>query len=191
LVEAARRVFERHGFVHVRVADIVTEAGVSHGTFYTYFESKIAVFVEVANSVERGLNEALARPDDSSSQSAAESLKQSHERFFEYYALNGAILALIEQVANLDPKFEAMRRRRRQIHVERVATTIKRWQAGGLAESKLDPYACATALVSMRSNLAAWLFEGDENLELELAIDTLTQIWLRAVGLAQAPTAGR
>jgi AcrR family transcriptional regulator len=167
----------------VRVADIVAEAGVAHGTFYTYFESKQAVFIEVANDVERGLNEALARPEDGAERSAVENLRRSHQRFFEYYGHNGAILALIEQVATMDPEFEAMRRRRRQIHVERVASTIERWQERGIAESHLDPYACATALVSMRSSLAAWLFEGDEALGQEVAIDTLTEIWVRAVGL--------
>jgi AcrR family transcriptional regulator len=183
-------VFERDGFVPVRVADIVAEAGVAHGTFYTYFPSKQAAFIEVANDVERGLNDAVARPDEGAAPGAFETLRSSHQRFFEYYGRNGAILALIEQVATMDPEFEALRRRRRQIHVERVATTIERWQERGIAESHLDPYACATALVSMRSNLAAWLFEGDESLDEEVAIDTLTEIWARAVGLAHG-SAGR
>jgi AcrR family transcriptional regulator len=186
LVAAARRVFERDGFVNVRVADIVAEAGVAHGTFYTYFESKQAAFIEVANDVERGLNEAVARPDDGAAPGVIEALRISHQRFFEYYSRNGAILALIEQVATMDAEFEAMRRRRRQIHVERVATTIERWQERGIAASHLDSYACATALVSMRSNLAAWLFEGDEHLVEAVAIDTLTEIWVRAVGLTSA-----
>src|SRR4051794_2983245 len=47
LVSAARAVFERDGFVGARVTDIAAHAGVAHGTFYTYFDSKEAVFRDV------------------------------------------------------------------------------------------------------------------------------------------------
>jgi AcrR family transcriptional regulator len=51
LLLAARRVFERKGFVDARVADIVEEARVAQGTFYTYFDDKDAIFQEVARAV--------------------------------------------------------------------------------------------------------------------------------------------
>jgi len=35
LVRAARRVFERHGFLDARITDIAAEAGVASGSFYT------------------------------------------------------------------------------------------------------------------------------------------------------------
>ena len=44
---AARRVFERDGYFGARVADITAEAGVAHGSFYTYFASRQDVFVAV------------------------------------------------------------------------------------------------------------------------------------------------
>ena len=42
LIGAARRVFERDGFIDARITDIAEEAGAAHGTFYTYFDSKEA-----------------------------------------------------------------------------------------------------------------------------------------------------
>ena len=43
LIGAARRVFERDGFIDaIRITDIAEEAGAAHGTFYTYFDSKEA-----------------------------------------------------------------------------------------------------------------------------------------------------
>ncbi|MGH2927257.1 MAG: TetR family transcriptional regulator, partial [Solirubrobacteraceae bacterium] len=44
LIDAARRVFERDGYLEARVADIAAAAGVAHGSFYTYFDSKDDVF---------------------------------------------------------------------------------------------------------------------------------------------------
>ena len=40
LMDAALRAFRRQGVERTRVYDIATEAGLSPGTFYLYFESK-------------------------------------------------------------------------------------------------------------------------------------------------------
>ena len=44
LLTAAKEVFERDGFLDARISDIVERAGLSHGSFYHYFESKEEVF---------------------------------------------------------------------------------------------------------------------------------------------------
>ena len=51
LLAAARLVFERQGFLDTRVADIVAEANVAQGSFYTYFDSKDTIFRAVAQGV--------------------------------------------------------------------------------------------------------------------------------------------
>src|SRR3712207_9192637 len=48
LLAAAREVFERDGFLAARVTDISAAAGAAHGSFYTYFGSKTAVFRALA-----------------------------------------------------------------------------------------------------------------------------------------------
>ena len=48
---AARRVFERDGFLDARITDITAEAGVAAGPFYTYFTGKEDAFAAV---IERG-----------------------------------------------------------------------------------------------------------------------------------------
>jgi AcrR family transcriptional regulator len=40
--------FEEHGLPDARIADIAERAGASYGSFYNYFESKEAVFRELA-----------------------------------------------------------------------------------------------------------------------------------------------
>ena len=40
LLQAASEGFRQHGFDGVKVADVMQAAGLSHGGFYTYFESK-------------------------------------------------------------------------------------------------------------------------------------------------------
>src|SRR5215469_3675515 len=55
LLAAARRVFERDGFVTARITDIADEAGLAHGSFYSHFRSKedalAAVLAEVGEEM--------------------------------------------------------------------------------------------------------------------------------------------
>jgi len=59
LLAAAKEVFEQDGFLDARISDIAERAGLSHGSFYHYFESKEEVFREVAAEVEQRLSEPL------------------------------------------------------------------------------------------------------------------------------------
>src|SRR3954470_9419904 len=57
LLEAAREVFERDGFLTSRISDIAATAGLAQGSFYHYFESKEQIFREVAQGQEARLTE--------------------------------------------------------------------------------------------------------------------------------------
>src|SRR6516162_10933633 len=52
LLAAARRVFERDGFVTARITDIADEAGLAHGSFYSHFRSKEDALAAVLGEVE-------------------------------------------------------------------------------------------------------------------------------------------
>ena len=54
ILEAAKAVFEETGFLNARISDIAERAGLSHGSFYHYFESKEQIFREVAELVDLG-----------------------------------------------------------------------------------------------------------------------------------------
>src|SRR5579863_9942620 len=47
IVQSARRLFNRHGFDGVSLQQVMAGAGLTHGGFYSYFESKSDLYVEV------------------------------------------------------------------------------------------------------------------------------------------------
>jgi TetR/AcrR family transcriptional regulator, transcriptional repressor for nem operon len=47
IIDSARRLFNRHGFENVSVQQIMAGAGLTHGGFYTYFNSKSDLYAEV------------------------------------------------------------------------------------------------------------------------------------------------
>ena len=64
LLDAAQIVFERDGFLDARIADIAHEAGVSHGTFYTYFDSKTEIFRTLVTEVMEMVYDTQITPGD-------------------------------------------------------------------------------------------------------------------------------
>ncbi len=47
IVDSARRLFNRRGFENVTIAQIMADAGLTHGGFYSYFGSKSDLYAEV------------------------------------------------------------------------------------------------------------------------------------------------
>ena len=185
LVAAARRVFERGGYSGARVADITAEAGVAHGSFYTYFSSKQDVFAAVVREVGEQFDAAVTSPPGGRGADPYQALDQANRRYLAAYRANSVIWALAEQVATMDEEIHRIRLRGRIEHVERVAKTIRRWQDQGLADRAVDPRTTAGALVSMLSNFAYWWLAGGDSYDPETAAATLTAIWARAVGLTE------
>lgn len=183
ITAAARRVFERAGYLDTRVADIAAEAGLAHGSFYTYFSSKQEVFLAVVRQVGQSLREAVAPARGDAEADAYEALDRANRRYLETYRANSVMWALVEQVSTVDPEIHRIRLLGRRAHVERVARTIERWQARGIADPDVDPRTTAGALVSMLSNFAYWWLAGGDTYDAEAATRTLTDIYARAVGL--------
>ena len=184
---AARRVFERDGYLDTRVADIAAEADLAHGSFYTYFSSKQSVFLAIVREIGQQIREAVAPSPADGDLDTYEALDRSNRRYLDAYRANSVIWALVEQVATIDPEIHRIRLLGRRQHVDRVAKTIRRWQERGLADPSVDPHTTAGALVCMLSNFAYWWFAGGDTYEDEAAARTLTEIWARAVGLRRRP----
>lgn len=192
LMQAARVVLERDGYLNARVADIVAEAGVGHGTFYTYFGSKEEIFDGLIRGVIQEMYDAATVPINVG-RDPVERIEVANRRYLQSYRKNAAIVGVLEQVAMFNPHFRDLRRAIRHVFQERAERGLRRLQAEGLADPALSPRCAAEALTSMVSNFAyMWLVLGVEFDE-EEAVSTLTTIWARGIGLqlerAADPTA--
>src|SRR6185295_16193875 len=61
IVDAAARAIRRHGYAGVGVADVMKEAGLTHGGFYAHFDSRDALLVEALERAGRESGEAVTR----------------------------------------------------------------------------------------------------------------------------------
>lgn len=184
LLAAAQRVFEEKGYVEPRVSDIVAEAGVSHGTFYTYFESKQAIFSHLVEGVQAQFIESRTRGERGpGSATPYETILAANQAFLAAYSRNRKLMGIVEQVALFNAELKELRRSIRTQYVRRVQRSIVRLQEEGLADGALDPYLAASALGSMVDRSAYVWYVLGEPFDEQAAPEVLTRLWANALRL--------
>ncbi len=195
LVDAAKKVFERDGFLNARILDIAETAGLKHGSFYHYFDSKEQIFREVAEAQEERLT---APPDDGrraavkgSPASARDRIRAANRRYLERYRDEARIMGVIEQVSRYDDHVNAARMATQRHFAERAERAIRRLQAEGLADRRVNPTMAADALGAMVARFAElWLVQGYRRYGFDDAVEQLTLLWANALGLKDEPAPG-
>jgi AcrR family transcriptional regulator len=189
LLDAAKAVFEDAGFLEARISDIADRAGLSHGSFYHYFESKEQIFREVADAQEALLTAPADDEDDSATATAAayDRILRANRRYLERYRDNGRIMGVIEEVSRYDTYVNEARTRRQRHFAERAERSLRRLQKEGKADRDIDPEIAAVALGAMVARFAElWLVESWGPYQFDHAVDQLTRLWANAVGV-EAP----
>lgn len=183
LIAAARRIFERDGYLDARIVDIAAEAGVATGTFYTHFDSKDDIFAAVLAELR---DEMLhAEVSGGSRRELRRKVEEANRAYLESYRRNAALMAAMEQAAAVSRQFLHLRRERSQAFIERTAAAITRLQEAGLADPALDPTITARALSAMVSRTAYATFATDQPVPFDALVETLTRLWMNALRMPQ------
>lgn len=172
LLSSARGVFAAHGFVATRVEDIVAAAGVSHGTFYTYFANKSAVLDALIDETANALLAVVEEPWDGRDVRAT--IRQVIGRFVDVFAMHADIVRTWFEASAHDRDFLQRLRMVRAEYVDRVAEAL----APALAGSRHDPTHAAGALVAMVEGYASHGLTTDDEVARAAVTATLSALWL-------------
>lgn len=192
LVDAAKEIFERDGFLEARITDISKQAGFSHGAYYHYFDSKEELFREVAEIQEARLT---APPDDpelanAHDDSPMERIRKANRRYLLRYRDEARIMGVIEQVSRYDAPVNEVRMARQRHFAERSERAIRKWQQEGVADATLDAALVSDALGAMVGRFAElWLVQDYREYDFDHAVEQLTRIWANALGITEGPGA--
>ncbi|TCP49963.1 TetR family transcriptional regulator [Tamaricihabitans halophyticus] len=179
LLKAARSVFERMGFLDARVADIVAEARVAQGTFYTYFDSKDAIFREVVGEAIDEMLEALRIPVRATDPYAR--VYEALRRYVDTYREHARIIGLMEQTATVTDELRELRLQLRDGFVERSERGFRRMRDEGLVPHDIDLKLTAELLGAMVDQTChLWFTLGKEFDEAKL-MAALTDTWVGAL----------
>ncbi|MCE0762444.1 TetR/AcrR family transcriptional regulator [Pseudonocardia kujensis] len=156
LVEAAARVFERHGYADATLQDVAAEAGVSKPTVYQYVKSKqrlLEIIVEqVIYPLREGIEQIVEGPDDARSRIEAyvDLHVRSATRYSAYYQV------LMADQHQLSP--EGLRRYQdwaRQVN-RSLEGLLDEGVAQGVVRPDIDVKVAANLLNSMLTSIARW-----------------------------------
>lgn len=182
LAHAGRELLEERGFAETGVDEVSRRAGVSHGTFYTYFESKEVLLRDVARTV---VGEMLAAvllgpgiPAD-----PYERIHATNRQYLDSWRRSSRIIRIVDQMSGTGEEYRQLMIEMREVFITRGADGIKKLQDAGLADPTLNPRLTAVALGAMVEQVAhVWLDLGEEFVEDDV-VDHLTRLWAGAIGL--------
>ena len=131
ILDAALGEFGEKGFSDSSIVSITSRAHVALGTFYTYFDSKEALFAALVRDMSRRVKE-LVPAAVSEARDAMHAEKRTIRAYLEFVAAHKEVYRIIDEAEFVDPQgFRA--------HYEGAAARIAARLAAGVDSGQLRP----------------------------------------------------
>ncbi len=127
LLDAGAVVLPVHGYHATRVDDIVAAAGVSHGSFYRYFENKDDFFRVLIEQASAEMTELI---DDFPESVDTEPLRRWLQAWFATYRTNGGVISTWQEMKSPDPDLDTFSKQIAASVVERLIQILGRRRFG-------------------------------------------------------------
>jgi AcrR family transcriptional regulator len=175
LLEAARSVLSAKGYHAAKIADIARTAGVGVGTFYLYYPTKKAIFLELVQETVRRLKEELdavrARVGD-----AGERSRAATETFFRFAQENRELFRI---VFGHGASFHEVVRESQELFVADIKENLLAgMQSGAFRAANADVW--AEAFIGMSIQVVAWWIE-QEGVPIEEVTRAVTDLALHGI----------
>lgn len=156
LLAAAAVAFGEHGYNAVRIADIVAEAGISHGLFYRHFADKDAILLALLDQLNAELRRTTARAVGETDALSLERLESRNIQFFRDYRRNRLLLCVAREAAAQQQHgdFRRVWLQMRDRYVTRTERWLERLVASGTVPPLADIPMVAEGLSSLTEQLA-------------------------------------
>ena len=175
LRDAARSAFAELGWQATRVQDVVQRAGVSHGSFYTYYTNKAAVLDDLVR-VSQGDLVALAS-DPWESDDVRGALERIIGGVVDLYERDAAVLRTWLAAARDERQFSDLYVELRGLFLSRVAENVETVMRLTDREPIAPSRTIAAALVAMVEHLCyCWLVLGEQH-DRDDVIASVILIW--------------
>lgn len=102
LLEAAEQVFAECGYSEASIVRITEAAGVAQGTFYLYFSSKLEIFEELVEDLNRRVRHAMTEAAVGAT-TRIESERAGFRGFFEFTAQHPALYRVVREAEFVSP----------------------------------------------------------------------------------------
>jgi AcrR family transcriptional regulator len=177
---AARESFAELGWAATRVQDIAERAGVSHGTFYTYYDNRNAVLIDLVTDTMAAFIELASEPWENDEPRAA--VETVIGGFLDTYEADGAVMRTWMQASREDPDFGALYLDLRQRFVDRITEQLDVVvDAAGRRGRVPPPETVASVLAAMVEHFAYCRSVLGEQHDRADAVRSLVLVWGSAI----------
>ena len=193
ILDAARRVVAKHGYVAMRVGDVATEAGLSLGAFYRYFDNKDDMFSHLIADIHDALFNASRATENDLAADPYAALRESNYGYLEHYYDNRDIMRALFEAVTVDRQYRSIWWQMRERHVARFVHALE--QSHRITEVNGVPARILTeAMASMTEQSAyCWYAQAGLNVArvpLQVAADAIALAWYRTFFAAAPVTPG-
>ncbi|BCY10120.1 TetR/AcrR family transcriptional regulator [Actinoplanes sp. L3-i22] len=186
LLAAGRELLETRGWPGFTPELVAQAAGVSYGTFYTYFESKDDLLHTIVRAVaDEMFTESLVGPETADDPYVR--ILESNRGYLRAWRNASRVLRLVEQGADQDDTLRRLLLEVRELYVQRGAEGLRRLQEAGLADADLDPRLTAIVLGAMVEQMAHVIYSLREPLDEDDVVNHMSKLWAAAIGLRARP----
>src|SRR4051812_21113496 len=132
ILDAARDEFGEHGFSESSIVAITQRAGVALGTFYTYFNSKEAVFHALVHDMSAQVRDHVA-PAFKGATDAIDGERRAVESFLEFARTHRDVYRIVDEAEFVEP---TAYREHYESTAARIAARLKAARGTGHIDSK-------------------------------------------------------
>ena len=146
ILEAAETVFAKVGYTEASIVRITEQAGVGQGTFYLYFESKLQVFEELVEDLNRRVRHSMSEAAAQGT-TRLEAERLGFKGFFEFTAKHPALYRIIREAESVLPRalrlhykrivdgyIDGLRKARGAGEISSIDPTVTAWMLMGIGE---------------------------------------------------------
>lgn len=181
LKSAARRVFDRRGYLNAKITDITAEAGRATGSFYTHFSDKESLLEAMLADMLAGVDAQVIGSDTHSPDFSDPGAVRWHvAAFWGFFSRHRTELVALQQAALVDPRFAEHLRQLYAPDMDEIRDHLQRAQEAGV-RLPADEQLVATMISALMLQFAMmWLVGPSMGRTLgdEEAVDALTRFIL-------------
>jgi AcrR family transcriptional regulator len=183
IIQAARVVFGRDGYVDARMIEIAEQAGLSTGGLYRYFEDKPDVFAALIEDLHEELYTASGHTTASFRDDPLAALTDANRGYISHYSANRDVMRAFIEAAAVDERFRRIWWDMRERHAKRFAHALRSIHGiEEIGDSSVDVVSEAMACM-VEQCCYVWFAHEKMNpgsVDLEDAVRTVTHAWYAA-----------
>lgn len=182
ILDAARVVFARDGYVDARMVEIAEGADVSTGGLYRYFKDKTDVFAALIEDLHEELYRASGKTVATLRDDPRQALAEANRGYIEHYFAHRDVMRAFIEAASVDSRFRTIWWTMRQRHVERFVIALR--SLGIVAVDGIAVELVSESMACMAEQCCyVWFAHEDmrdEPVNLDDAVESVTAAWYAA-----------